>query len=158
MGHFFMDEWYILKNLTCCKLNNPVMALLRFIQLPNTRTLRDFICSNKDWILVLQHFEINKSFFETLFYESITYNLHLRPTLVVTVMLVTSWWWLTSDVGGRIIMLATLSLCWWFSQCIKSVTNIQKLSPTHLVCNIRHQHRCDLLSESATMMLMTWLW
>ena len=35
------------------------------------------------------------------------------------------------------------SLCWWFSQCIKSVTNISNLSPTHLVYNIRHQHQCN---------------
>ena len=33
------------------------------------------------------------------------------------------------------------SLCWGFSQCIKSVINISNLSPTHLVSNIRHQHR-----------------
>ena len=35
------------------------------------------------------------------------------------------------------------SLCWWFSQCIKLVTNISNLSPTHLVSNIRHQHWCN---------------
>ena len=45
------------------------------------------------------------------------------------------------------------SFCWWFSQCFKSVTmvhqhpelvtNILNLSPTHLVSNIRHQHRCN---------------
>ena len=35
------------------------------------------------------------------------------------------------------------SLCWWYSQCIKSVTNISNLSPTHLVSNIRHQHQCN---------------
>ena len=34
------------------------------------------------------------------------------------VMLVTLWWWLISDVGGRIIMLAIFSLYWWFSQRI----------------------------------------
>jgi len=33
--------------------------------------------------------------------------------------------------------------CWWLFQCIKSVTNISNLSPTHLISNIRHQHRCD---------------
>ena len=37
------------------------------------------------------------------------------------------------------------SLCWRFSQCFKSVTNISNLSPTHLVTNIRHQHRCNRL-------------
>ena len=39
-------------------------------------------------------------------------------------MLVTLWWWL-------------FSLCWWFSQCIKSVINIPNLSPTSQTC---HQH------------------
>ena len=33
------------------------------------------------------------------------------------------------------------SLCWWFSSWIKSVTNILNRSSTHLVSNIRHQHR-----------------
>ena len=56
------------------------------------------------------------------------------------VMLVTSWWWLISEVAGRIII---WRLYWWFSQCIKSVTNISNLSPTHFVNNIRHQHRCN---------------
>ena len=53
------------------------------------------------------------------------------------VMLVILRWWLIWDVGGRIIMLATFSLCWWFSQCIKSVTNILNRSPTSQTC---HQH------------------
>ena len=48
---------------------------------------------------------------------------YLEENLSVTVMLVTS--------------------LWWFSQCIKSVTNILNLSPIHLVSNIRHQHRCN---------------
>ena len=66
-------------------------------------------------------------------------------------MLVTLRWWLISDVGGRIIMLATFfvmlvaeslcwrlfSLCWWFSQCILSVTDILNGSPTSQTC---HQH------------------
>ena len=55
------------------------------------------------------------------------------------VMLVTLWWWLIRDVGGRIIMLATFFLlCWRFSQCIKSVTNVLNRSPTSQTC---HQHK-----------------
>ena len=62
-------------------------------------------------------------------------------------MLVTLWWWLIWDVGGRIIMLATffvmlMILYWICYQHPKSITNISNLSPTHLVYNIRHQHRC----------------
>ena len=53
------------------------------------------------------------------------------------VMLVALWWWLISDVGGGIIMLATFSLCWWFSQCIKSVTNILNRSSTSQTCHQR---------------------
>ena len=69
-------------------------------------------------------------------------------------MLVTSlcWWFYESDWFQ---MLVEESLCWrifslccWFFQCIKSVTNIWNLSPTHLVSNIRHQHRCNLLVYS----------
>ena len=60
---------------------------------------------------------------------------------MLTVMLVTSLcWWPILDVGGRIIMLASFSLCWWFFQCIKSVTYIVNRSPTSLTC---HQHICS---------------
>ena len=65
------------------------------------------------------------------------------------VMLVTLWWWLIWDVGGRIIMLATFFVvfnrsltCWIGHQHPESITNISNLSPTHLVSNIRHKHRC----------------
>ena len=68
-----------------------------------------------------------------------------------SVMLVTLWWWLISDVGGCYAeslcwrRFSLCNICWWFFQCIKSVTNISNLSPTHLVSNIRHQHRCNIL-------------
>ena len=55
-------------------------------------------------------------------------------------MLMTLWWWLTWNVGDRIIMLATFLSCSCFFQCIKSVINVSNLS-THLVPNIRHQHK-----------------
>ena len=45
-------------------------------------------------------------------------------------------WWQNYYVGDFFIMLTIL--------CIKSVTNISKLSPTHFVSNIHHQHRCSL--------------
>ena len=53
--------------------------------------------------------------------------------------------------GDRFKMLVTESLCWrlfswcwWFShQHPESATNISNLSPTHLVTNICHQHRCS---------------
>ena len=61
----------------------------------------------------------------------------------VAVMLVTSlcWWLYDGDIFE---MLVAKSLCWRFSQCIKSVSNNSELSPTHLVSNIRHQHPCNL--------------
>ena len=62
---------------------------------------------------------------------------------VVTVMLVTSLCWWLYD-GDWFEMLVTesfcwrlFSLCWWFSQCIKSVINILNRSPTPQIC---HQH------------------
>ena len=64
-------------------------------------------------------------------------------------MLVTSLcWWLYDGDWFQMFVAESLcwrlfSLCWWFSQCIKSVTNISNLSPTHLVSDIRHQHRCN---------------
>ena len=79
---------------------------------------------------------------------------------LVTVMLVTSLCWWLYD-GDWFEMLVAESLCWWlfslywwFSLCIKSVTNISNLSPTHLVSNIRHQHRCNL-ANLITKMLVT---
>ena len=62
----------------------------------------------------------------------------------VTVMLVTSlcWWLYDGDwlemLEAESLCWRLFSLCWRFSQCIKSVTNISNLSPTHLVPNIRH--------------------
>ena len=69
-------------------------------------------------------------------------------------MLVTLlYWWLFDGDWFEMLVSESLcwrlfSLCWWFSQCIKSVTNILNRSPIsqtchqHLVSNIRHQHRC----------------
>ena len=68
------------------------------------------------------------------------------------VMLVTLWWWLILDVGGRIIMLATFFVMlvifsmYYGHHHPESVINISNLSPTDLVSNNRHQHRCNLLS------------
>ena len=64
-------------------------------------------------------------------------------------MLVTSLcWWLYDGDWFQMLVAESLcwqlfSLCWWFSQCIKSVITISNLSPTPLVSNIRHQHRCN---------------
>ena len=63
--------------------------------------------------------------------------------LTVTVMLVTSLcWWLYDGDWFEMLVAESLcwwlfSLCWWFSQCIKSVTNILNRSPTSQTC---HQH------------------
>ena len=66
----------------------------------------------------------------------------------MTVMLVTSlcWWlydgdWFEMLVAGSLCW-RLFSLCWWFSPCNKSVTNISNLSPTQLVSNTRR--RCKL--------------
>ena len=67
----------------------------------------------------------------------------------VTVMLVTSLcWWLCDGDWFQMLVAESLcwrlfSLCWWFSQCINSVTNISNLSSTYLVYNIRRRHRCN---------------
>ena len=61
----------------------------------------------------------------------------------VTVMLVISLcWWLYDGDWFEMLVAESLcwrlfSLCWWFSQCIKSVTNILNRSPTSQTC---HQH------------------
>ena len=63
--------------------------------------------------------------------------------LSVTVMLVTSLcWWLYDGDWFQMLVAESLcwrlfSLCWRFSQCIKSVTNILNRSPISQTC---HQH------------------
>ena len=58
-------------------------------------------------------------------------------------------WW--QHYAGN-FMMVTIERCWWqnhydgdfFHEHLKSVTVILKLSPTHFVSNIHHQHRCSL--------------
>ena len=40
------------------------------------------------------------------------------------------------------------SLCWWFFQCIKSVTHIPKLIPIHFVSSRHHQYRCSRYNKN----------
>ena len=75
---------------------------------------------------------------------SIGLNLHsLNSPQTVTVMLGTSLcWWLYDGDSFEMLVAEWLcwrlfSLCWWFSQCIKSVTNILNRSLTSQTC---HQH------------------
>ena len=58
-------------------------------------------------------------------------------------MLVTYSWRQFKNVGDRIQILVASFVCWCptLSLMAEPVTNILKLSPTHLVCNIRNQHR-----------------
>ena len=68
------------------------------------------------------------------------------------VMLLTLWWWMISDVSGRIIMLAIFFVMLMIFSIVhqhpESVNNISNLSPTHSVSNIRHQHRCNRNNSS----------
>ena len=43
---------------------------------------------------------------------------------------------------------------WWLSQCNISVINKSKLSSTHFVSNIRHQHRCK---TAVKILLRNWI-
>ena len=68
-------------------------------------------------------------------------------------MLVTLWWWLISDVGGRFIMLATFFVILVIFPMYKighqhpeSVTKISNLSPTHSVSKIRPQYQYNQVS------------
>ena len=70
------------------------------------------------------------------------YNTHLLSTrATVTLMTTLSWWPCDDDIFK---MLVAESLCWrlfslgwWFSQCIKSITNILNRSPTSQTCHQR---------------------
>ena len=68
----------------------------------------------------------------------------------VTVMLVTSLYWWHDYVSDFTMVtdsrrywqnqyVAIFLSCWWFCQCIKSVTRISISSPTHLVAKIHRQ-------------------
>ena len=78
--------------------------------------------------------------------EQWTHNMFSEIVLLVIVMLVTSlcWWLYDSDWFH---MLVAESLCWRLFRYVgglKSLTNILNRSTTHLVSNIRHQHRFNL--------------
>ena len=84
-----------------------------------------------------------------IFLLTITVDKHLCMTWydcteeMVTVMLVISLcWWLYDGDWFQMLVKESLwwrlfSLCWLFSQCIKSVINILNRSPTSQIC---HQH------------------
>ena len=70
-------------------------------------------------------------------------NLEALVMLVTDVgdgLLVTLSWRQILDFGDRIVMLATFFIMLVIFQCIKSVTDIPRLSPTDFVSKIRHQH------------------
>ena len=39
------------------------------------------------------------------------------------------------------------------TKTVKTVINISKLSPTHFICNIRHQHRCSQFKSTTALSL-----
>ena len=54
-------------------------------------------------------------------------------------------WWQNHYVADFFVMLVIFSIYEIGHQHPESVTNISNLLPTHLVSNIRHQHRCNPL-------------
>ena len=52
-------------------------------------------------------------------------------------------WWQNHYVGDFFAMLVIFAMYLIGHQHSETVTNISKLSPTQLVWNIRHQHRCN---------------
>ena len=69
-------------------------------------------------------------------------------------MLVTLCWWEFSGVGDRISRLMTTFGSWYpilyrilVTNTAKTVIYISKLSPTHFVFNIRHQHQYSQLDK-----------
>ena len=75
--------------------------------------------------------------------EQRTQKMFSETVLLVTVMLVTSlcWWlydgdWILmlQDDGEESLCWRLFPLCWWFPQCIKSVTNILNRSSTSQTC------------------------
>ena len=77
------------------------------------------------------------------------FKMHSPFEWVVTVMLVTSlcWWLYDGDwfqmLVAIFVMLVIFPMYQIGHQHSESVTNISNLSSTHLVSNIRHQHRCN---------------
>ena len=110
-----------------------------------------------EWNVAIFHRKSSNNFRQNQVTENVSFlnRTNSYRHLWVTVMLVTSLCWWLYD-GDWFEMLVAESLCWrLFSLCWdlinvkighqhpESVTNISNLSPTHLVSNIRHQHRCN---------------
>jgi len=75
--------------------------------------------------------------------------------LIGDIVMLVSWrWWQFIDVGYWISMLMTSVECWcrrlmkrkFVTKMVKKVINIFKLSLTHFVSNIRHQHRFSVIT------------
>ena len=92
------------------------------------------------------------SIFSCFHFRTEYINIHLPCEIFIFYQMWFRWqwcWWLYDCDWFQTLVAESLcwrlfSLFWWFSQCIKSVTNISNLSPTHLVLNIRHQNQCNL--------------
>ena len=97
---------------------------------------RPFLFQSRPWFLVHESFKrslyvLGPRISETL----MTVVLVDDSDVCDIVMLVTLWRWRISVGGGRIIMFVTFMLCWWFSKCIKSVTNILNRSAISENCH-----------------------
>ena len=75
-----------------------------------------------------------KVFLADLQHNSIVQNGYIDVGDFMLVIIVRCWW-RTFDIGD----------IFWLSamKTVKILTNISKLSPTHFVSNISHQHRCN---------------
>ena len=99
--------------------------LASFLEIKSNKNSRDLILE-----IELASFLEKKSIFP--------YMIYLHNFLVVTVMFMTSLcWWLYDGDWFQMLVAESLcwrlfSLCWLFSQCIKSVTNIGKKVVKHL--------------------------
>ena len=88
-------------------------------------------------------------------------NYSRKKSMATAIQLCQWCWWHYDDDWFQMLLAESscwrlFSLCWWFSQCIKSVTNILNRSPTSQIC---HQHIWSPISVTnidATLSNFSW--
>ena len=122
---------------------------LCFIIVPNSSKQRQYSAkkSQNPWITLVLCLDYPKSAMNLCGWQLLWWHRYVSDFMIVIDL---RCWWQNHYVGDF------FSLCWWSSQCIKSVTNISNLSPTHLVSNIRRQHRCNSLKMFSTIFQGPW--
>ena len=139
--------------------SNGTIPYRKFIKFGYKTTFSDFVGRNQVEILGQENLRLSKSSIPPIIPIIAWFGATLRLVFKLLLLAVTvrAVLFVCIDVGNKWILL-TISGCWWqnfdkvraqplaiFSMLVTEiVTSFSKLSPTHIVTNIRHQHRCTV--------------